>query len=66
MSHQAHFAQAIAEQHQADLVAAAAQYRLVRLARAAARGRGTTPLRPRGHRAGRQLVGWFSRQHATT
>jgi hypothetical protein len=46
MSHQAHFAQAIAEQRQAELVAAAAQYRLVRLARAAARGRGTTPLRP--------------------
>jgi hypothetical protein len=66
MSHRAHFAQAIAEQRQAELVAAAVQYRLVRLARAAARGRGTTPLRPRGHRAGRQLVGWFSRQHATT
>jgi len=66
MSHQAHFAQAIAEQRQAELVAAAAQYRLVRLARAAARGPGTTPLRPRGRRAARQLVGWFSRQHATT
>jgi hypothetical protein len=71
MSHQAHFAQAhfaqaIAEQRQAELVAAAAQYRLARLARAAARGRGTTPLRPRGRRAARQLVGWFSRQHATT
>ena len=63
MSHQAHFGQAIAEQRQAELAAAAAQYRL---ARAAARGRGTTPLRPRGRRAARQLVGWFSRQHATT
>jgi hypothetical protein len=66
MSHQAHFAQAIAEQRQAELVAAAAQYRLVRLARAAARRHGTTPLRPRGRRAARQLVGWLSRQHATT
>src|SRR4029453_14361101 len=81
MSHQAHFAQAIAEQRQADLVVAAAHYRLARLAptaapppappphsrrvrlpRPAARRRGTTPLRPRGRRAGRQLVGWFSRQ----
>jgi hypothetical protein len=66
MSQQAHFAQAIAEQREAELGAAAAQYRLVRLARAAARGRGTTPLRPRGRRAGRQLVGWSSRRHATT
>jgi hypothetical protein len=64
MSH--HFAQAIAEQRQAELIAAAAQYRLVRLARAAARGRGTTPLRPHGRRAARQLVGRFSRRHATT
>jgi hypothetical protein len=62
MSHQAHFAQAIAEQRQAELVAAAAQHRLVRLAR----GRGTTPLRPRGRRAARQLVGGISRRHATT
>jgi hypothetical protein len=66
MSHQAHFAQAIAEQRQAELVAAAAHYRLVRLARTAVRGRGTTPLRPRGRRAARQLVGRLSRQHATT
>jgi hypothetical protein len=66
MSHQAHFAQAIAEQRQAELIAAAAQYRLVRLARAAAHGRGTTPLRPGDRRAARQLVGWLSRQHATT
>jgi hypothetical protein len=58
MSHQAHSAQAIAEQRQAELVAAAAQYRL-------ARGHGTTPLRPRGRRAARQLVGRFGRQHAT-
>jgi hypothetical protein len=64
MSH--HVAQAIAEQRQAELVAAAAHYRLVRLARAAAHRRGTTPLRPRGRRAARQLEGWFSRQHATT
>jgi hypothetical protein len=66
MSHQAHFAPAIAEQRQAELVAAAAQYRPARLARAAARGRGTTPLRPRGRCGGRQLVGWSSRRHATT
>jgi hypothetical protein len=66
MSHQVHFAQAIAEQRQAELVAAAAQYRLVRLARAAARGRGTTPLRPPGRRAAWQLVGRVSRRHATT
>ena len=46
MSHQAHFAQAIAEQRQAELVAAAAHYRLVRLARTAVRGRGTTPSAP--------------------
>jgi hypothetical protein len=65
MSHQAHFAQAIAEQRQAELVAAAAHYRLVRLARAAARGRDTTPLRLRGRRAARQLEGWSSRRHAT-
>jgi hypothetical protein len=39
---------------------------MVRLARAAARGRSTTPLRPRSRRAARQLAGWFSRQHATT
>jgi hypothetical protein len=66
MSHHTHFAQAIAEQRQAELVAAAAQYRLVRLARAAARGRGATPLRPRGRRAAPQLMGRFSRRHATT
>jgi hypothetical protein len=66
MSHQVRFEQAIAEQRQAELAAAAAHYRQVRLARAAARGRGTTPLRPRGRRAARQLVGRFSRQHATT
>jgi hypothetical protein len=60
MSHHTHFAQAIAEQRQAELVAAAAQYR-------PARGRGTTtPLRSRGRRAARRLVGGFSRRHATT
>ena len=63
MSHHTHFGQAIAEQRQAELVAAAAQYRL---ARAAARGRHTTPLRSRGRRAARQLVGGFGRPHATT
>jgi hypothetical protein len=63
MTHQVHVAQAIADQRQAELVAAAAQYRL---ARAAARGRGITPLRSRGRRAARQLVGGFSRRHATT
>jgi hypothetical protein len=61
MTHQVHVAQAIAEQRQAELVAAA-QYPLVR----PALRRGTTPLRSRGRRAARQLVGWFSRQHATT
>lgn len=45
MSHQVHFAQAIAEQRQAELVAAAAQYRLVRLARAAAGGMVQPPAR---------------------
>ena len=62
MSHQVHFGQAIASQRQAELIAAAAQYRQVRLARAA---RGTTPLHPRGRRAARQLVGRLSRRHAT-
>jgi hypothetical protein len=62
MTHQVHVAQAIAEQRQAEFAAAAARYRLVRLAR----GRGATPLRPRGRRAARQLVGRFSRRHATT
>jgi hypothetical protein len=64
MSYQPPFAQAIAEQRQAEL-AAAAHYRLVRLARAAAHGRETTPLRPGGNRAARQLAGWLSRRHAT-
>jgi hypothetical protein len=61
MSHHPHFAQAIAEQRQAGLIAAAAQDRL---ARATARRRSTAPLQPRGRHAAR-LASRF-RHHATT
>jgi hypothetical protein len=63
MSQQAHFTQAIAEQRQAELFAAAAEFRLASAAATGAEGCGATPA---GRRAGRQLVGWFSRRHATT
>ena len=63
MSHQApHFAQAIAEQRQAELVAAAAHYRLVRLARTAVRGRGTTP----SAAVARARDGWWDAPAAST
>jgi hypothetical protein len=66
MSHQPDLVQAIANQRQAESVAAAAQYRLVRAARVAAGTRGSEPdrLPGRGRRPVRDLVGRFRRWHA--
>jgi hypothetical protein len=64
MSHPEHLLQAIAEQRQAELIAAAERYRLARRARAArvrAGTRGAEPDRPqgRGRRPVRELMGRF-------
>jgi hypothetical protein len=58
MSHQPHLAQAIAEQRQAELIAAAARYRLARAARLAADTRGAGSRR----RAAGELIGRLRRR----
>jgi hypothetical protein len=71
MSHPEHLLQAIAEQRQAERIAAAERYRLARSARATrvrAGTRGAVPDRPpgRGRRPVRDLLGQFRHWYATT
>jgi hypothetical protein len=70
MSHPEHPLQAIAEQRQAELIAAAAQYRLARSARATrvrAGTRGADDRLPgRARRPVRDLMGRFRQWYATT
>jgi hypothetical protein len=71
MSHPEHLLQAIAEQRQAELIAAAEQYRLARPARATRVRAGTRGAEPDrlpgyGRRLVRDLMGRFRHWYATT
>jgi hypothetical protein len=64
MSQHPDLMQAVARQHQAELVAAAERYRLARSARSA-RSVASGPLPRRGHRAARRLASRLRRRPAT-